>query len=151
MVGMRQMRLCREEEGDGERGMREFVLATRGSLLAMAQAREVKHRLEELGVSVTIRKVETKGDRDREHALREIGGDGLFVRGIERELLEGRADLAVHCGNDLPYQMAPRLTIAGVPEAADARDCLICPEGMPESSIRIIGTGSPRRAVQLEK
>ena len=59
-----------------------------------------------------IRTITTAGDRDRIHALVKIGGRGIFVREIERELLSGEADIAVHSAKDLPYQLRP-LVIAG--------------------------------------
>ena len=93
--------------------------------------------------------VQTKGDADREHALRDIGGDGLFVRGIEQKLLSGEADIAVHSGKDLPYRLADGLVIAGVPAAADPRDCLVFPAGKKMEELKTIGTGSPRREKQL--
>ena len=94
----------------------------------MVQALMVKKSLEEAGASVEIIEVTTKGDRDRVHALTAIGGKGLFVRGIEEKLLDGEADIAVHCGKDLPYELQDGLVIAGVPGAADARDMLLVPE-----------------------
>ena len=131
-----------------------MILATRGSALAMAQAAIVKKKLEDAGEQVTILPVKTKGDRDRQHPLTEIGGDGLFIRELERVLLSGEADLAVHSAKDLPYQLAEGLSIAGVPEAADPRDCLLArsctadPGADHGPDPLCIGTGSPRRIVQ---
>ena len=118
-----------------------MILATRGSALAMAQAELVRQKLEAAGASVTILPVTTKGDRDRNRPLTEIGGDGLFIRELEKVLLSGEADLAVHSGKDLPFRLAEGLVIGGVPEMGDPRDCLL---RRPDAG-RIIGTGSPRR------
>ncbi|MBR2561763.1 MAG: hypothetical protein IKE31_06405, partial [Eubacterium sp.] len=85
---------------------RPWILATRGSALAMAQAHIVQRLLQDKGIETQIRVVSTKGDRDRKHPLSEIGGKGLFVKEIERELLAGSADIAVHSGKDLPYDLA---------------------------------------------
>lgn len=137
----------------------------------MVQALMVKRSLEETGASVEIVEVTTKGDRDRVHALTAIGGKGLFVRGIEEKLLSGEADIAVHCGKDLPYELQDGLVIAGVPKAADPRDMLLFPEEkacaadtgsadaacenrhdelfLPEGAV--IGTGSPRRRAELAR
>ena len=156
--------------------MRTLILATRGSALAMAQAASVKELLEATGkVSVTIQTVTTKGDRDRVSDLVKIGGNGLFVRGVEEEVLQGHADLAVHCGKDLPFELASGLTIAGVPAAASSADCIIARAGSPlltrtESQMMeqagnpltepieggspeppAIGTGSPRRIHELQR
>ena len=131
-----------------------MILATRGSALAMAQAAIVKKKLEDAGEQVTILPVKTKGDRDRQRPLTEIGGDGLFIRELEKVLLSGEADLAVHSAKDLPYQLAEGLSIAGVPEAADPRDCLLArsctadPGADHGPDPLCIGTGSPRRIVQ---
>lgn len=131
--------------------MREVVLATRGSRLALVQAEEVREALTSLGWQVELRVVSTKGDLNRRGSLREIGGNGLFVREIERVLQTGEADLAVHSGKDLPYQLAKGLMIAGTPKAADPRDCLLYPAGKPVRPGSRIGTGSPRRQLECAK
>ena len=130
---------------------RTCILATRGSALALAQAEEVKGLLEEKGLHVEIRTVSTGGDRDRTRPLAEIGGKGLFVKEVEREILEGRADIAVHSGKDLPYELAEGTVIAGVPAAENSSDCLLTRKGEPFPDHPVIGTGSPRRIVQCRK
>lgn len=146
--------------------MHSLVLATRGSALAMAQAESVKTMLEAGGeVSVDLLPVTTKGDQDRRSELVKIGGNGLFVRGIEEELLAGRADIAVHCGKDLPFETAKELVIAGIPKAASGLDCLVAQKGslLPGRQDQgenpaeeagtglVIGTGSMRRIHELRK
>ena len=91
----------------------------------MAQNELVKKLLEKEGYKVNILTVSTKGDRDRKSSVTELGGNGPFVRDVEKALLSKEADIAVHCVKDLPYEMAPGLCIAGMPDAADPRDCLI--------------------------
>jgi len=131
--------------------MRTLRLATRAGKLALVQANHVKDLLAEQGVEAEIIKVSTKGDQDRKSSLRAIGGDGLFVRGIEQVLLAGEADIAVHSSKDLPYELADGLVIAGVPKAAAAEDLLLIPKDKPLESVRaagrtpVIGTGSARR------
>ena len=131
--------------------MRTLRLATRAGKLALVQANHVKELLAEQGVEAEIIKVSTKGDQDRKSSLRAIGGDGLFVRGIEQVLLAGKADIAVHSSKDLPYELAGGLVIAGVPKAAAAEDLLLIPKDRPLESVRaagrtpVIGTGSARR------
>ena len=149
--------------------MRELCIAGRGSRLAMAQNELVKKLLEKEGYRVRILTVSTKGDRDRKSSVTALGGNGPFVRDVEKALLSGEADIAVHCVKDLPYEMAPGLCIAGMPDAADPRDCLLLREadpvlagsGKPASTVHgtpgqdgagkklTIGTGSPRRMSQL--
>lgn len=125
-----------------------MILATRGSALALSQADIVKKKLEALGISVQLLAVSTKGDRDRLGALKEIGGNGLFIRELEKKLLNGEADVAVHSGKDLPYMLAEGLCIGCVPDAADPRDCLIRLRKRTERSQPVIGTGSPRRMAE---
>lgn len=132
----------------------------------MAQNELVKKLLEQEGYKVNILTVSTKGDRDRKSSVTELGGNGPFVRDVEKALLSGEADIAVHCVKDLPYEMAPGLCIAGMPDAADPRDCLILRDGLilrqgtagkaADNPLTIgtgrpltIGTGSPRRISQL--
>ena len=94
----------------------------------MAQNELVKKLLEKEGYKVRILMVSTQGDRDRKSSVTALGGNGPFVRDVEKALLSGEADIAVHCVKDLPYEMAPGLCIAGMPDAADPRDCLILRE-----------------------
>ena len=119
--------------------MRELCIAGRGSRLAMAQNELVKKLIEKEGYRVRILTVNTKGDRDRKSSVTELGGNGPFVRDVEKALLSGEADIAVHCVKDLPYEMAPGLCIAGMPDAADPRDCLILHEG----GLALAGSGKP--------
>lgn len=154
-------------------GAEVLRLATRGSALALAQAETVKQLFEtEIKKSgencrVELLTITTAGDRDRKSALSKIGGKGLFVRGIEEALLDGRADLAVHSSKDLPYELCEGLVIAGVPAAAPPEDLLIIrpdsvfaarllhgpafsDEERQENNVPVIGTGSPRRVSELE-
>ena len=114
--------------------MREICVAGRGSRLAMAQNELVRALLEKKGYKVRIMTVSTRGDRDRKSAVTELGGNGPFVRDVEKVLLTKEADIAVHCAKDLPYELAPGLCIAGIPDAADPRDCLIMRRGAAGSS-----------------
>ena len=104
--------------------MKKLVLATRGSKLALVQAEQVKALIEEKGVECELLIVKTKGDKDQNRPIQEIGGDGLFVREIEKALLDKSADIAVHSAKDLPYELAEGLVIAGVPKAASSADRL---------------------------
>ncbi len=125
--------------------MRKLILATRGSRLALAQADAVQAQLESLGVTIEQKIVKTRGDRDRASPLSRIGGKGLFVKEIELQLQRGEADIAVHSGKDLPYEIMDGMTIAANPKAADPRDCLIFCENRELPKNPIIGTGSSRR------
>ncbi len=136
--------------------MKKLIIATRGSALALAQANMIRTQLASISVESELFIVKTKGDRDRTTPLTEIGGSGLFVRGIEEALLSHEADIAVHCGKDLPYELMEGLVIAGIPQAAASGDMLIwAKDGRFADYFRdasrhdtfapVIGTGSPRR------
>jgi len=130
-------------------------IATRGSDLALVQARTVAARIEsELGASTEIVPVKTTGDRIQNVSLAKIGGKGLFVKEIEEALLDGRADVAVHSAKDLPAALAEGLVLAAFPERADCRDALVTRSaGATLSGLVVgarIGTGSARRAAQLK-
>ena len=121
--------------------MRTLRLGTRGSALALAQARLVA---EQLDAEVEIVPIRTSGDRGR-------GGDkARFVKEIEQALLAGEVDLGVHSAKDVPSELPGGLRIAGVPARADPRDAL-CGGGelsaLPEGAV--VGTSSLRRRAQL--
>ena len=81
-----------------------LVIGTRGSQLALWQARWVQERLKEVApdVSITLQRIKTSGDKILDVPLAKIGGKGLFVKEIEDALLRGEIDLAVHSMKDVP-------------------------------------------------
>ena len=113
-------------EGEAGNG-RTIRIGTRGSALALAQARLVEAALEEHGLAHEVVIVETAGDR---HAPDTAWGEGAFVAAIERALLEDRVDLAVHSAKDVPTDEDPRLTIAAFLPRADPRDALVVRAGI---------------------
>lgn len=133
--------------------VRRLRLATRGSPLALAQARLVAAALMRApACEVEIVVVKTSGDRIQDRPLAEVGGKGLFVKEIEEALLRGDADLAVHSMKDLPVDLAPGLALAAVPEREDAADVLIARR--PSSIAALaegarVGTSSLRRMAML--
>ena len=124
--------------------MNRLRIATRGSRLALAQTKIVADKLAALGIASEPLVVLTKGDRDTQSPLPAIGGNGLFVRGIEEVLLSGQADIAVHSAKDLPYDLAEGLLIGGIPQAQDPRERLLTRREQLPPGPRI-GTDSPRR------
>lgn len=131
--------------------MRKIVMGTRGSVLAVAQAETVKKMLVEKipGLTVEIKKIVTSGDRDQ---TTNWGGDSslksMFVKEIERELLEGTIDFAVHSMKDMPQISPEGLINACFPIREDNRDVLVSKNNtifseMPSGSV--IGTSSLRR------
>jgi hydroxymethylbilane synthase len=93
--------------------------------------------------------VSTQGDRDRETPIWEIGGKGVYVKEVQAALLDGRADIAVHSGKDLPAETPDGLTIAAVPRRADPRDALIGSSFADLPTGGVVATGSVRRRAQL--
>ncbi|HKQ98395.1 MAG TPA: hydroxymethylbilane synthase, partial [Candidatus Polarisedimenticolia bacterium] len=131
---------------------RPIVIGSRGSPLALWQARWVETRLRASGHDTRIEVIRTTGDRFAEQSLVVLGGQGLFVKEIEEALLCRGIDLAVHSLKDLPTAQPAGLAIACVPERAPAVDLLLSRgrptlRSLPTGSI--VGTGSPRRASQI--
>jgi len=134
--------------------VRELVIGTRGSKLALWQAEWVHARLRELEpeLAVSVKRIKTTGDKILDTPLATIGGKGLFVKEIEEALLRGEIDLAVHSMKDVPTHLPAELEILAIPEREDPRDVLITLNRvslerlMPGSRI---GTSSLRRQAQL--
>ncbi|MEU7038209.1 hydroxymethylbilane synthase [Streptomyces sp. NPDC046237] len=131
---------------------RALRLGTRRSKLAMAQSGQVADAVRRTtGRPVELVEITTYGDVSREH-LAQIGGTGVFVAALRDALLAGEVDFAVHSLKDLPTAQHPDLVLAAIPEREDPRDVLVAREGLTldrlPDGVRI-GTGSPRRAAQL--
>ena len=110
------------------------------------------HRLRELGHEVELVMVSTRGDREQTQAIGTIGGDGLFTKELQRSLLAGEIDLAVHSLKDLPTEPIAGLRLGAVPERGPTRDVLVARKGMSLAQLPTgaqIGTGSQRRRAQL--
>src|SRR5687767_13726801 len=107
--------------------MRSLRLGTRGSALALWQARAVAARLEPLGHRVELVIVTTSGDRLQSAPLSEAGGKRLFVKDLEDALLGGEIDLAVHSAKDLPASLPDGLTLAATLPREDPRDAIVLP------------------------
>ena len=105
--------------------------ATRGSALARWQTDHVAALLAAagaaIGATVTVEPVvvETVADVRLDIPIWEMGGKGVFVKEVQAAVLDGRADLAVHSGKDLPALTPAALRLAAVPERGDPRDVLI--------------------------
>ncbi len=134
-------------------------LATRGSQLALWQARTVAALLESRGTPVEIVTIRTSGDRLQDRPLTEIGTKGLFVKEIEDAMLAGHADLAVHSAKDMPAVLPDGLAVAATLPREDPRDALVLRAGLTAGDVPsalaqlgdhpAIGTSSIRRSAQL--
>lgn len=127
-------------------------LGTRGSPLAMAQAHMTAAALsaQHEGLTVDIVEISTQGDRVQDRALRDIGGKALWTRELDRALLDGDIDCAVHSMKDVETFLADGIMLAAMLPRADPRDRLIGADNIADLPARaIVGTSSPRRAAQL--
>lgn len=137
--------------------MKVLTAATRGGRLAVVQTEIVTGALKKTypDIQIEIRKVTTKGDRDRRTALWNLRDSGFFSSQVEDALLGREADFAVHSFKDLPTRQRKGLNIAAVYDRQFAEDCLIAAkpvtsiEQLPRSAK--IGTCSLRRAAQLRR
>lgn len=129
-------------------------IGTRGSRLALAQARIAAEALAPTTGSAELVPISTRGDAisARQPRAGWVETDGQFTRELERALLEGRVDLVVHSYKDLPTAPVEGLIIGAVLERGDARDCLLTASGGTLDDLPFgakVGTSSPRRAAQL--
>ncbi|MDO9614072.1 MAG: hydroxymethylbilane synthase, partial [Bacteroidota bacterium] len=131
-------------------------IGTRGSQLALYQAKKVKATLEilfpELQVELEI--IKTKGDKILDVALSKIGDKGLFTKEIENALLDGSVDLAVHSLKDLPTTLPEGLKLGAVLERGEFRDALVRKGGKKLSELGagdVVATSSLRRQAGLMK
>lgn len=138
-----------------ETGRPIVTIGTRGSALAMWQAEYVMRRLQSLRSDrhFVLSRITTSGDVDQKSALAEIGTRGVFVKEIQSALLSRRIDLGIHSLKDLPSDLTPQLMLPAFCPREDARDALVSREGLKLAELppgSRVGTGSPRRAVQLK-
>lgn len=132
-----------------------IALGTRGSKLAMRQTELIANLLREHFPGIDLRTVivQTEGDRLQDRPLSQFGDKAVFVRAIERELLNGTVDLAVHSLKDVPADVeTPGLTLVAFSARADPRDVLVSRSGNPLADLppgSRVGTSSLRRRVQL--
>ena len=134
--------------------VRELIIGTRGSALAIWPAEWVQSRLRELqpGLIVSLKRIKTTGDRILDSPLAMIGGKGLFVKEIEEALARDEIDLAVHSMKDVPTSLPVGMEILSIPAREDPRDALISRNGISLEKVRNgarIGTSSLRRQAQM--
>lgn len=132
---------------------RIFKAATRGSLLAVTQTgQSLNYLREKSGMQCETLEISTKGDTVQDKPLSSFGGVGVFVKELERALMDGRADLAVHSLKDVPTEQPEGLVLAAYLPRQDVRDIILSADGLGLDSLgrgKTAGTGSPRRRVQL--
>jgi hydroxymethylbilane synthase len=127
---------------------RPIRLGARRSALARAQANQVAAALAADGIKSSFVGITTSGDSDQRH-LTEIGGRGVFVNAVRDALHQGQIDVAVHSLKDLPTAPATDLEIIAIPEREDTRDVLVGRRLDDLADGVRVGTGAPRRAMQI--
>ena len=134
--------------------MKKIVIGSRESRLAVIQSEMVrsylKKNLPETEISLLTMK--TTGDMILDRTLDKVGGKGLFVKELDRALMERRSDLSVHSLKDMPMEISEELPIIAFSKREDPRDALILPAGKTEIDFsKPIGCSSFRRILQLKE
>ena len=132
--------------------MKPIRIGTRGSPLAIRQAHWVETELQGHGFATQIVEIGTIGDQDRRQPIAELGIEGVFTKEIQRALLDGTIDLAVHSLKDLPTESVAGLEFAASPQRGPHRDVFVSRKAASLEKLPVgsrIGTGSIRRKAQL--
>ena len=132
----------------------KLTIGTRGSALALWQARYVASAIEKAHSSITVElmTIKTQGDKILDTPLAQIGDKGLFTKEIEEALLDGKVDLAVHSMKDLPTELPTGLELSAIMQREDPRDVFISRDGRGLEELEVgarIGTSSLRRKAFL--
>lgn len=133
--------------------MKNLVIATRGSALAVWQSEFIKSEIEKKhGIDVELKSMKTKGDIILDTPLAKIGGKGLFTKELEESMLRGESHIAVHSLKDVPMAFPDGLKLAVVTKREDERDAFVSEkfasfDELPKGSV--VGTTSLRRQMQL--
>lgn len=138
--------------------IRRIRIGTRGSILALAQTELVEQAIKASFPDIEFERIiyKTEADSNKRKPLVEFGGTGVFVKELERALLDGEIDIAVHSAKDMPAMISEGLCIAGTLPRDDVRDVLVYRKELGKSVDEItgsftVGTGSPRRQSQLQE
>ena len=129
-------------------------IGSRESLLAVRQAEIIRDQIISCDpeASVEIITMKTTGDKILDKSLEKIGGKGLFVKELDRALMDGRIDIAVHSLKDMPMEENPELPILAYGKREDPRDVILYRSGLdalPEHAV--VGTSSRRRMIQMAR
>lgn len=129
-------------------------IGSRESQLAVRQAEIIRDQIMSFdpGITVEIITMKTTGDKILDKSLEKIGGKGLFVKELDRALMDGRIDIAVHSLKDMPMEENPDLPILAYGRREDPRDVILYRPGLEELPEQaVIGMSSRRRMIQMEK
>lgn len=137
-----------------EESMKKIVIGSRESKLAVVQSEMVRSYIEKNcpEISVEILTMKTTGDKILDRTLDKIGGKGLFVKELDRALLEKKSDLSVHSLKDMPMEIPKELPLVAFSKREDPRDVLVLPEGVEWlDPKKPVGCSSARRILQLKE
>jgi len=126
----------------------QLVIGTRGSALARTQTNWVADKLRQLGHNVETTIISTRGDREQDRPVPELGGKGLFTAELEAALRDGSIHIAVHSLKDLPVENPEGLVLGAIPEREDWHDVLVTRDRLTLDQLPAgarIGTASLRR------
>lgn len=129
-------------------------IGSRESLLAVRQAEIIRDRIRQADpeIETEIVTMKTTGDKILDKSLAKIGGKGLFVKELDRALLEGKIDISVHSLKDMPMEVNPDIPILAYGKREDPRDVILFREGTAELKAgSVVGTSSRRRELQLKE
>lgn len=134
--------------------MTTIRIGSRDSRLAVIQSEMLINYLRQNvpEVHTELITMKTTGDMILDRPLEQIGGKGLFVKELDRALLDGRTDVSVHSLKDMPMEIPQELPLVGFSRRADPRDVLVLPEGVREWDMsKPVGCSGKRRVVQLHR
>ena len=132
----------------------EVVIGSRESKLAVLQSEMVRDYIKQKNpdMDVKIFTMKTTGDKILDRTLDKIGGKGLFVKELDKALLDGKSQISVHSLKDMPMEVPEELPLLAFSKREDARDVLVLPKGVEElDKSKPLGCSSLRRTLQLKK
>ena len=132
----------------------KIVIGSRESKLAVLQSEMVRGYIKEKNpdLEVEILTMKTTGDIILDRTQDKVGGKGLFVKELDKALIDGRSILSVHSLKDMPMEVPEELPLLAFSKREDPRDVLVLPDGVSElDKSKPLGCSSLRRTLQLKK
>lgn len=132
----------------------KIVVGSRDSKLAVIQSEMVIEALRKAHpeIEVELLTMKTTGDKILDKTLDKIGGKGLFVKELDKALIDGKAHITVHSLKDMPMEVSEKLPLIAISKREDPRDVLVLPKGVDKlDPSKPIGSSSRRRQLHLEK
>lgn len=133
---------------------KKIIIGSRESKLAVLQSEMVRDYIKDNNedLEVEILTMKTTGDIILDRTLDKVGGKGLFVKELDKALIDGRSQLSVHSLKDMPMEVSEELPLLAFSKREDPSDALVLPEGVTElDKSKPIGCSSQRRTLQLKK